>query len=277
VSIINGNISPRDILFLAVLAFVGGFIGFFVSWPYGTRIGILAAPAGLVALSVRGGDMGKLMQLNDSLARREQFYSTFCWEPVIWLVIIAAGCLGVLLGYMIFHSQPAKCAACLTAADVKPEKDRTRRTGAYVYLMPIAAVIGSAFVSMVFIGMLARDFVILDVKVGSAIGQPSLAQIIFAILVSFGISGFLVKKFLGLDYFWPIVSTSLVIPFGIISYGRYEVLEYFVERWPAMFFSHSIMTVLPIQAVAFGTIGTVCGYWTAVRYDYWRQHDSKSE
>jgi len=27
--------------------------------------------------------------------------------------------------------------------------------------------------------------------------------------------------------------------------------------------------------VAFGTIGSIAGYWMAIRYDYWRKHEIK--
>lgn len=266
VSIINGRIATSNFFIIGLMAFVSGFISYFLTWPYGTQIGILAAPAGLVAWALRSADMGTLMQLNNSLARREQFYSTFCWEPAIWLAIIAAGCLGVLLGYSLYHpSRPAENKPA--ESDTAP--DKSKRT-TLSYLTPPVAVIGSTIVSLFLIGMLARDFIILDPKVGCAIGQPATAQIIFAILVAFGVSGYLVKKVLDLNYYWPIIATCLVIPFGIIIYGQYDVLEYFAGRWPAVFFANSVLSVFPIQAVAFGTIGAVAGYWLAFRYDYWR-------
>jgi hypothetical protein len=266
VSIVNGEIATSDLFIIGALAFVSGFIGYFLSWPYGTRIGILAAPAGLVVWSVRCADMGTLMQLNDTIARREQFYSTFCWEPLIWLAITAAGCLGVLFGYSI-------CRPARKKPD-RPAKSGAHKRSAIAYLTPLAAVIGSAVVAMFLIGMLARDFVILDPKVGYAIGQPALAQNIFAILVSFGVAGYLVKKVFDLEYYWPIIATALVIPFGIISFGQYEVLEYFAQRWPAVFFANSVLTIFPIQAVSFGTLGAIAGYWIGVRYDHWREYES---
>src|SRR4030042_124496 len=54
----------RDAAVLVVLAFVAGFIGYFVSWPFGREIGILAVPCGLAIWAVRSGSMTGLMQLN---------------------------------------------------------------------------------------------------------------------------------------------------------------------------------------------------------------------
>jgi hypothetical protein len=262
VSIVNGRIATSNFFVIGLMAFFCGFVSYFLTWPYGSHIGILAAPAGLAALALRSADMGTLMQLNNSLPRREQFYSTFCWEPAIWLAIIAAGCLGVLLGYCICHPlRPAE--------DSPRESDDAARKGKssiLSYLPPLVAVIGSTVVSLFLIGMLARDSIIPDQKVGFAISQPSTAQIIFALLVTFGVSGYLVKKLLDLNYYWPIIATCLVVPFGIIIYGRYDVLEYFTGRFPPVFFANSVLTVFPIQAVAFGTIGAVAGYWLAIKY-----------
>jgi hypothetical protein len=63
---------------------------------------------------------------------------------------------------------------------------------------------------------------------------------------------------------------------AVSFYGKYEVLEYFVQRWPAMFFSNSVLAVLPIQIVTFGTLGAIAGYWIAVRYEDWHSHEVKS-
>jgi hypothetical protein len=262
VSVVNGRIAASNFFILGLMAFFCGFVSYFLTWPYGTHIGILAAPAGLAALALRSADMGTLMQLNNSLQKRELFYSTFCWESAIWLAVIAAGCLGVLLGYGICHPRGP-------AEDSPDESGNTAdksKPSVLSYLTPTFAVIGSTVVSMFLIGMLARDSVIPDQKVGFVIGQPSTAQIIFALLVTFGVSGYLVKKLLGLNYYWPIIATCLVIPFGIIVYGRYGVLEYFIGRFPPVFFANSILTVFPVQAVAFGAIGAVAGYWLAVKY-----------
>jgi hypothetical protein len=268
VSIVNGKISAADVLIIMALAFVSGLAGYFLSWPYGTRIGILAAPAGLMVWAARSGEMGALLQLNDPMARREEIYSTFCWEPLVWLAIVGAGCLGVLLAFGL--CRPAK-------VDDSGQEQKAASSRAVTYLGPTAALIGSTLVAMFFIGILARDFVILDVKVGAAVAQPATAQIILAVLVAFGVAGFLVKKALELDYVWAIMSTCLVTPFAIITYGRYEVLKYFAERWPAVFFSNSVLAVFPIQMVAFGTLGAVAGYWLAVRYNYWRRHEAGGE
>jgi len=98
VSLSAGSITSGDLIYLVVLAFLSGFIGYFLSWPYGREIGILAAPSGLAVLALRTGSMAGLMQLNPSLAQREALFATLKWEPVFWLAIVAAGFVGVYSG-----------------------------------------------------------------------------------------------------------------------------------------------------------------------------------
>ena len=265
VSVINGTISAYDVLVLLGLAFGVGLIAYFVSWPYGSQIGVLAVPAGLAIWAVRCGSMGTLLQLNATIVSRQQIYSTFCWEPVIWLSIVAAGYLGVFLASHIVH--PAK-----TVETVKPQK-----RGFGVLLNVVIAVIGSAILAQFFIGLLARDFTIWDSTSGAAVAQPAMGQIVFAVLISFGFVGFLVQRVLGVDYIWPVIGSCLVNFVAVSSYGKHEVLEYFIQRWPAVFFSNSALAVLPVQIVAFGSLGAIAGYWIAVRYEYWHKHEAKVE
>jgi hypothetical protein len=269
VSVINGTIGVNGVIALLAMAFVCGLVSYYLSWPYGSRIGILAVPAGLAVWATRSGDIGTLMQLNTSAARRQEIFSTFCWEPLLWLGVVVAGFLGVFVASQIIHP-----AGSQDKTD-KPGKPKKRGIGDIINV--VVAIIGSAIVAQLFIGIFARDYTIWDTSSGTVVAQPTTAQIVFAVLAAFALSSFLVQKVLKLDYLWPIISTCLVSPFAIGTYGKHEVLESFVGRWPAVFFPNSVLTVLPIQVVTFGSIGAVIGYWLAFRYDYWRQHEAEDE
>jgi hypothetical protein len=278
VSLVSGTISYRDAFILLGMAFGIGLVSYFLSWPYGSRIGILAVPAGLAVWAVRGGNMGTLMQLNTTVERREQLFAIMRWEPLFWLAIVGAGFLGVYVGWHLIR--PAVPAEDGKSAKQNPHTNAGRAAGKFKladYLSLIVAIVGSAIVAQFFIGIFARDFALGDPTFGVAVGQPTTAQIVLAVLVSFGIVGFLVKWVLNLDYIWPIISSCLITFIATTTYGRERVLEYFADRWPAMFFSSPVLTVLPIQAVVFGTIGAVAGYWLAVRYDHLRHHELKAE
>jgi hypothetical protein len=73
------------------------------------------------------------------------------------------------------------------------------------------------------------------------------------------------------SYIWPILSIFLVILFALHFYTKN--ITYLVEDWPAAFFSNAVVSILPIEMVAFGTLGSIAGYWMGIRYDFWRKHE----
>ncbi len=242
------------IITLAGLACLAGFIGYFLSWPYGREIGILAVPGGLAVLAVRGSNMAELLQMAPTLAQRQALFAALKWEPIFWLAIVTAGFGGVLIGqYLVPQSSSV-----------------ARRPLSVVHC--VLAMVASVFVAQFCIGIFAQDVRILDHKLGSVVAQPAVGQIVFAILVSFGIAAFLVKKYLDAGYIWPITASALVTGFAVIAYIRGDTFQYLVEHYPPIFFSNTTASILPLQMVAFGTIGSIAGYWLAVRYEHWRKH-----
>ena len=73
----------------------------------------------------------------------------------------------------------------------------------------------------------------------------------------------------------PTVAGAAITAFSVMIYVRQDSFEYLVEQWPAIFFSNTVIAVLPVQMIAFGALGSVAGYWMAFRYDYWRKHEMK--
>ncbi|MCH7556827.1 MAG: hypothetical protein IIB56_05145 [Planctomycetes bacterium] len=255
------DISLGGKITLVVLAFLTGFIAYFVSWPHGREIGILAVPSGLAIWAVRSGSMTTLMQLNPTAAQRQALLTTLKWDSTFWLAVVAAGFAGVLLGQKILSStRPA-------------EKQKKTDSKAIKYLNAIIALVGSALIAQFCIRIFAQDVKV--IATGSVVAQPSVGQIVFAVLLSFGLAAFVVKKFLNVSYIWPTIATVLVTAFAISSYAKQDVLQYFVKTWPAAFFANSVISILPVQMVAFGTLGSIAGYWMAVRYKYWRKHEMK--
>ena len=245
---------------LVVLAFAAGFIGYFVSWPYGRQIGILAAPSGLAIWAVRSGSMAGLIQLNPTAAQRLALVASLKWEPFFWLVVVAAGFAGMLVAEKLGPSK-----------NLATQKKSKARPGEYLNI--IIALVCSAFIAQFCIRILAQDVRLLDNTLGSVVAQPAVGQIVFAVLVSFGAAAFVAKKFLNVGYIWPSISSAFVTAFIATVYGR-DVPD-LVQSWPAAFFPNSVISVLPVQMVAFGTLGSVAGYWMAIRYEYWRKHEMK--
>jgi hypothetical protein len=244
---------------LVALAFAAGLIGYFVSWPYGREIGILAAPSGLAVWAFRSGTMANLIQQSPTATQRQELVASLRFEPIFWLVVVAAGFMGVLLGQKIRPSLKLK--------ELKGETDSSPTR----YLNAIVALVGSAAIAQLCIKICAQDIRLSDNGMGPVVAQPAAAQVAFAVLVSFGVAAFAVKKFLNVSYVWPALATALVTAFGMYNYAKNA--QYLVKAWPAAFFSDAVASVLPVQMVAFGALGSVAGYWMAIRYVYWRKHE----
>jgi hypothetical protein len=255
-----GAISHGGAAALVFLAFPAGLIGYFVSWPYGREIGILAVPSGLAVWAVRSGSMATLMQLNPTVAQRQALVASLRWEPIFWLVVVASGFAGVLLGQKIRPSLKLK------EAQEKPD------SGSGKYVNAVIGLAGSGLIAQFCIRVFAQDIALSDDSLGSVVAQPAVGQIVFAVLLSFGVAAFAVKRFLNVSYIWPIIASALVTAVALSAYAKH--MEYLVESWPAAFFSNAVVSVLPVQMVAFGTLGSIAGYWMAIRYQYWRKHES---
>lgn len=262
VSVFAGTTSPADTIILAVLALVVGFVAYFLSWPYGREIGILAVPSGLSVWAVRCGNMAAMAQLNPTVAQRQALFASLKWEPLLWLGIVAAGFAGVMAGQMV-------------SAKRGPERNQEKsKFESRAYLNAIIALVASVLIAHVGVRVFARDVAALDGQIGSVAAQPATGQIVFAVLVSFGFAAFVVKKFLNASYTWPIIASGLVSGFVITVYVKQDTLQYLVGHYPAAFFPNAVTSILPVQMVAFGALGSIAGYWMAVRYNYWRKHGS---
>jgi len=261
VSVAASSISVVGALLLIVLAFASGIIGYFVSRPWGREIGVLAVPCGLAVWAVRGGTMAGLMQMNPTLPARRALLGAMTWEPAFWLVVVAAGFAGVLLGHRI--------AASLGKGDKPQEKPKP---GSARLLNIMIGLVCSVIVAQLCIRLFARDAGVRASQFGAAVGQAPAGQVVFALLVSFGAAGFIIKKLLNVSYIWTVVAAAALSALMIGRYVRSDLLEHFVRHWPGPLFPDAVVSILPLQMVAFGTLGAIIGYWLAVRYDFWRKH-----
>jgi len=262
VSFIAGNMTRDSVLKLAALAVLCSLLAFFISWPYGKYLAILAVPSGLAVWALRSGNMAELMRQNPTAAERLRLFSQIEWEPFSWLAIVA---LGVLVAHI--------CQKFLSRNSSSGAESKSSLVKSYYITFAIALGV-SVLLAKLLLMVFAQDVKIADDKIGAVIVQVTTAQTVFAILVSFGIAAFVVKKFLDVSYICPIVATALVHPAVITIYLKPEVMERLFECWPAVFYPNAIASILPIQMVAFGTLGSIAGYWLAVRYNFWRTHES---
>jgi len=247
---------------LLALAFLAGLLAYFACLPYGRQIAPIAVPAGLSIWAIRSGSLAELFRLNPALQQRQAIYAALKWEGFYWLAVVAAGFCAVLCAEKIFQrNRPAEAAT-----------QAKKQTKSNTFLNAVSAVLASSLLVYVCIGIFVQDVRIFDSKLGAVLGQPAVGQIAFGVVVSFGIAGFLVKKFLDVGYIWCVISTSLVVFSGMRSAGREMILQHLIRNWPTVFFHHCAGAILPVQMVAFGAVGALAGFWLAVRYNYWRKH-----
>ncbi|MCL5282228.1 MAG: hypothetical protein M1376_20255 [Planctomycetes bacterium] len=255
------SIGPSGTLALLVLAFGLGFVGYFIAWPHGREIGILAVPFGLTIWAGRSGPMRVLMQAYREPAEREALASSLRFEPIYWLLLVAAGFAGVLLAqYMRSPSaQPVE------------EPATPNRPGGGIYVTVALAVAGTVLIANFLLGVFAQD---VATSRNMAPTQPPVGQILFAVVAAFATTAFLVKKLTDLSYLWPALASALVLGFAQAFYDGAQILRQFAETRPATSFPHSTLAILPVQLVPLGTLGSILGYWLAVRYDWWRKHEA---
>ncbi|HNS21123.1 MAG TPA: hypothetical protein PKH24_11530 [Sedimentisphaerales bacterium] len=254
------GISLPDTGLLLVLAFAIGFAGYFISWPHGREIGILGVPFGLTVWAIRSGPMQALTQTHSQIAERVSLVHSLRFEPFYWLLVVAAGFAGVLAAQRLRPSPKP-------SAGDDPAPSRQREA---LYINGSIALAASALISLFFVGVFGQNLVMSR----PVAAQPAVGQILFAVIGAFAVAAFVVKKFLDASYVWPGAASLLVIALAQVSHYRTEMIQRFAETCPATFFPHSIFAILPVQLVALGALGSVLGYWMAVRYDYWRKHET---
>ncbi|MBW8000813.1 MAG: hypothetical protein FVQ80_02165 [Planctomycetes bacterium] len=254
-------ITPMTAIILVALAVFVGFIGYFLAWPYGKEIAGLAVPAGLAVWAIRSANMTKLMLANQTIQQRQQIFATFTWEPIFWLIVVFAGFGGVKIAQKI---SPQK--------ELDEDFETKSGTNLKKYINSAIAVVGSVLIGQILIGILAQDFRLPDTVLGSVVAQPATAQIVFAVLLAFGVAAFLVKLLLNAAYIWPIVAAAITTALVSFACKRQDLLQRLMDRHPLVFFSDVIAAILPIQMIAFAAMGAIAGYWLAIRYQYWRIH-----
>jgi hypothetical protein len=260
VSVAAGNVTFGGFVSLAFLGFLAGLIAYFVAWPYGREVAVIAAPAGLAVLSLRSGSMADFIRYSPTIQQRQALFAALRWEPLLWLVVVAAGLAGALLANRIAHKTKG------------PQPPTEKKSKSNDLVNAAIALVASVLIAQFCISILARDVRMYDRQLGPVGGQPAGAQIAFALLVAFGLAAFLCKVFLNTSYLWPAMASAAITAFATAVYLKHDVLGHLGLYWPAAFFSNAATSILPVQMVSFGTLGSIAGYWLGVKHRYWRKN-----
>lgn len=262
-ALLSGSISVSDLLICAFLSLFAGFIASAVCTPFGLRVGILAAPAGMAVWALRSGALSTVFQQAPAVQDRLNVYTGLRFEAFIWLVISGCGLIGAIAADKLFRRK---------SIDPIDKFDASFKLSS-LWAIPIA-IVATILIGNVLINILAGDVSYPDERLGRVTGQPANLQLAFAVTVAFMACGLLAKLFLGLSFIWPASASVLLSYCSIITYGKKPIMEHLSASWPAVFFARPILAVLPIYMVAFGFLGAVWGYWLAVSYHLWRKYES---
>lgn len=259
----NANIDAAKLILTMLLAFIAGVIGGFIARPYTRQIGIIAAPAGLAAVSFRSGDMSTLLKANATVELRHSVYTALSWEGVLWLAVVICGFFGAIVANIIWPGKSNK----LIENDVLVPVYKDKKT---FYINVGMSILATVAIAHFIIKGIARDVIVNNQSV-SVVSQPANLQVVFGVFVGFFACGFVVKYLLSTSYLWPAITTVIVCALEMTLSGRASTLNSLSLNWPIGFYFSGTSAILPIQYVAFGTLGSVVGYWSAIRYAWWRK------
>ena len=252
------NLDIKACALLMPVALGLGFVGYFLAWPYGREIGVLAVPTGLAVWGLRSGSIASLMQASSSAAQRHGEFASLRWEGFYWLLLVAIGWVGTLLAY--------KLRAC---PPVKHIETHPRKPASLALNLALALPV-SIVVSQVILNAFAQDSRTINSTLAC---QPAPGQIAFAILMAFGGAAFVAKNFLHVGFMMPLASSAVLFLLGTFFYTSPATMSQIAEKYPAVCLPNAVVSILPIQVTAFGAIGAVTGYWLAIRYRHWRTHE----
>jgi hypothetical protein len=254
---------PGAILCL-LLAYGAGFAAFFVAWPAGKIFAPYAAPTGLAIWAMRSGNMQQLLLDHQKAAQQQVLYGTLRWEGLFWLLICAAGYLGVLTASKL-------AGAKIT---ILGQYDSEQPKGANLWGNAALAAAVALFITWFAVGIFVQDIRQPDPRFGSVVGQPGNRQIAFGVFAAFCLAAYVAKYALKIGYL-PVAAVSVILTFfGATQLLRSDALAYLAEKWPIAYFNHAVNAITPLQMVTFASIGAITGYWMAVKFHHesWKSH-----
>jgi hypothetical protein len=263
VTFFERRLSAQTGLTLGALAFAAGFIAYWLAWPYGREMAVVAAPAGLAVIAMRGGSVTDLFRSSPEVSTRIAAYASFRWEAAFWLLIVLAGIAGSFAAGRI---RSPSDAARRNAVD--PADRRITREPA-VALNGLLALALSTAIAYIGLAVFVKA-VPTPTMTGTVSSQPLPAQIACGTMLAFGVAAFAIKLAFRFDWSIP-VGAILVTNFLVMSLASSPALvSEMAAKWPPAVLAQAPFGILPIQMVAYGTLGSLLGYWLAVRYNIWR-------
>lgn len=261
VSLLTADINALTLIVLVLLSLAAVALTFFSCSPYSFEFASVTIPAGLAIWALKSGQMANLLQNFSELEQRTGIYSSLRWEVLFWAALIMLGILA---------------AAGLKKVTSKGTAGGRKWNFSTSYITnTVLGVVFGVIITEFALRIFARDVSYSDGQIGSVLAQPAGVQIAFAVLLSFGIAGFLVKTFLEVNYLWLLVSAAALLFLGYTNYINGEEITYITKSWSAVFFPSAVNAVTPLEIMSFSALGSAAGYWLSVRYKLWKDKQNQ--
>jgi len=257
---------PVNIILLTIMSFAAGLVCYFISQPWGFHIGMIATPIGMSVWAFRNGTMATAMQATASYQQRYDIYQSLQFQSLCWIVIVLAGFAGVYLAHIINPK-----------TDKSPIPQKTSKINTSAIINSLLAIAATVMITFIIIRIFACDVLYNDSNtpvINKVFAQPAKGQIFFAVALSFGLAAYLAKQYMNAGYIGPCLASALVTFASIKLYVNKDVIEQMTQYWPPTFFTSVLLSITPLEMVAFGCLGAITGYWLAVRYHYWKTHQA---
>jgi hypothetical protein len=251
------NLSVIKGLLLVGIAAVLGFAGYFIAWPYGCEIGLLAAPSGLAIWACRSASVSRTLAVIPEVQARQDLFASMRFEAIYWLAVVYAGWCGVQLAKKL---RPNPTLPILKTLPERPQAHVIYR---------VLAIVLSLVVGQFLLGIFAQDIQLTQ----GVLSQPPSRQLALGIFMAFGVAAFLVGHFLHLNYHWVMPALALTYALSTLSFAKTETLTHMAQAAPSLCLPSTVLFALPIHIVSFGSLGAIWGHWASVRFDYWRTHE----
>lgn len=250
------NLSLFQGVLLLVVSAALGFVSYFLAWPYGCEIGLLAVPAGLALWGLRSGSVAQTLAVVAEPQARMELFHTMRFESLLWLVVVYAGWSGVQLAKKVRPNPMLPILKMVPKPGLVPKIH-----------YGLACLVGLV-VAQFLISVFAQD-----IPVRGFMTQPPVSQLFFGVFMAFAVAAFLVEHFLKLNYHWIMPALAFIYVFNDLAFVNDKHFTVLAEAAPNLCLPNSGLFALPIQIVSFGFIGALVGYWTSIRYHYWRTHE----
>lgn len=260
VSLLACRVSVSAMLLLALLAFGSGFAAYFVAWPAGRIFAPYAAPAGMAVWAMAGGLMQQLIMDHHEPIKRAALYGALRWEGFFWLVLWAAGYVGMLAAATLSGHRVVVLAA--------PSGD-TPTPWSKQFGAAVAALAAGGLIAWLAIGFLVQDIRQPDPQLGTVLGQPGPRQIAFGVFAAFCLAAYAVKFVLKMSFVPVVLAAPFVSFVAMTRLTAGDTLSYMAQTWSAAYFTHAVNAISPLQMVSFAALGAITGYWMAVKFNHW--------